>query len=515
MLADIALVASIAALARLPGLGRLPNPAGDEGNWAWIALRLSRGEPAQLDQNASFVSLLPARAIAASLRAFGVGYASARLVPAIAMIVACVVTYLALASDGGPRARALSVSLLVALHPWCVLWSRTAAVPYALALACCVSAATLLVTATNARKVARVVVAVQLLGLSLQFSPLAAAFALACAALCVTRERRWVFRHPATWVSVVVAAVFAANIVRGAAHVARAMPARVQFDHIGTRVLNFAHSIVTGVAGEATVRHFSSAAVPWPLTLAFVLPVAALVVFAIREARETRRVSPGLVLSGVALLAMPFILARGRDWQLARIDTDRYVFILLPGISLVAGELAASSNRLRQWSAWMFVVLVALGSARAIGSLALGGGPDRGVRTAANGGGYRGWRVIAGRTSVPESLRDAMLGVSPRGGMLHYADWSFHTVHLLFEGMGGLRAWPTGLGPAPAPSAATHYFVMWAPGVFADGFEPASSVRDNDELRAWMHARFHSPRIVQTLALPNGRPWIELWRADE
>jgi len=86
-------ILAAAACMRLWALGWLPSPAGDEGNWTTYGLQILRGEPAALDQNAAFVSMLYAHLIAGLMALFGPGFFASRVVNALAVLAAVIASY--------------------------------------------------------------------------------------------------------------------------------------------------------------------------------------------------------------------------------------------------------------------------------------------------------------------------------------------------------------------------------------------------------------------------------------
>ena len=123
----------LALALRLPALERLPTPCGDEGNWAWYGRELAAGRAVALEPDARFVSLAFARLIAASISLFGSSFQAVRAPLVLGAALSMLGAY-ALGAGLRRRELGLAVAALLATHPWAVLWSRTATVPYALAL---------------------------------------------------------------------------------------------------------------------------------------------------------------------------------------------------------------------------------------------------------------------------------------------------------------------------------------------------------------------------------------------
>ena len=254
-------VAAAVAL-RSYGLGWLPSPAGDEGNWTLYAHQLLQGGAPELAPQAQFVSLLHAHLLAMTMRVFGETFLAARLVGAAAMIATVVVVYWLLARRGSRRA-AMAASLLIAVHPWTVMYSRTAAVPYAIALATMTVGPLLWVSGVLERRPRLLATGVLVISLGAHFSPLTIIGAVACIVFAaVRRERRWVFTHWAPYAAVAVSEIHILPLLRSAMGVARAGSPAPFFENFVPNVGSYLHMMATGLAGEATLRHFTNSALP-------------------------------------------------------------------------------------------------------------------------------------------------------------------------------------------------------------------------------------------------------------
>jgi 4-amino-4-deoxy-L-arabinose transferase-like glycosyltransferase len=342
----------LAMALRLWGLSWLPSPAGDEGNWASYGRLILRGEPASLDAQAAFVSMLYAYLIAGSMWVFGEGFFAARLVNATAALVALVGSYAILARLGNRRA-GLAVAALLALHPWSVAYSRICSVPYALALATMLLGCLVFVAGLRERRVGLVAVAIQVLALGAHFSPLTVVGPAACAVYCLVGRQFWVFRRWATYASVAVAGLHVFPVVRGALGVARRSVDLDHFSRFWAKLGNYLHMVGTGLGGEATLRHFTNLALPpWP-ALVVAVPVVLVVVAA--STPRGRQATPlggfGVVYLLIGLVLTPLVLAPGRDWQLPANHQDRYLFALFPGFLMCAANAACYPRR------WVRVVL--------------------------------------------------------------------------------------------------------------------------------------------------------------
>ena len=215
--AAFAIVLAVAAVLRLSGLGWLPSPAGDEGNWTLYGLRILHGEPAALAPDAAFVSLLYARLIAVSMSVLGPTFTAARLVGALAVLLAIVVVYLVFGWLGSWRA-GLAAAAMIAVHPWAVLYARIASVPYGLAFALLVAGPLLFAAGVLRERMAMVAAGVLVTGSAIHFSPLSLVGAAACGLFALHPARRWVLRRPATWIAVALTAVHVGPVLlRGGA----------------------------------------------------------------------------------------------------------------------------------------------------------------------------------------------------------------------------------------------------------------------------------------------------------
>ncbi|MBI5515124.1 MAG: glycosyltransferase family 39 protein [Deltaproteobacteria bacterium] len=499
---------------RLPLLGAVPNPTGDEGNWAWYAHSILRGRPVTLPPDARFVSLAFARLLTLAYRLLGVSYGSARLVPVVAVLLAMVFAWRSLRRAGHPDA-ALAVAALVAVHPWSVLWSRTVTVPYALAFGLAL-AGPLAVYAlvTRRERPWGLVPALQLCALGLHFTPLAALPALATGLwVLASSERRRAVAHPALAVGLLLALAHPLWLARGALGAAQAFsrpPLGAYFTLLPARLEVFARALLGGLGGEATVRHFTGEVLPWPAECALLAAVALALAAALRVGTLLARFA-ALQLA-VATVGLPLLLAPARTWNLPGVDAERYVFAVLAPAVLLLGALA---ERPRGRSLVALVALVAsVQTARVALGLLGGCGPDRGAFTLAGGGGYRGWKVPRERRAVAALVREEALRQA-RGEPVTVlvADHAFHPLHML-NADGGPPTVDVAKFPLPRAPGRLHLFVLWSPGVFAPGYLPAEDLAHQRSLEALLHGpRFTQPRAVRALTQADGAPLVTLWTA--
>jgi hypothetical protein len=505
-------------------LDALPNPSGDEGNWTWIAFDLWKGRPAQLPPDARFVSMAFARMIAGAYALAGPSFAAARAVLVVGVLAGTVACYAACAAMGLRRA-GLVVAAVMAVHPWSVLWSRTATVPYALALATGVAGPLVLLAALRARpgwrRDAALFGAAQLLFAGLHFTPLAAIPLVAAGLWVLARARyRAVLERPATWVALGVGALHALPVVQGALAVAErgaTRPSR-HLNFLAERLLTYGWTVAGGLGGEATVRHFVARAFPRAGEIAVMGAVVALVGAAAWQsgksatepaARELRAFA--LAYLALALVGMPLLLAPARPWNLPAVDAERYVFAVLAPFALVLGALAEKGTR--AWAAALGFAgyLLVSPTARVAYGLLAGGGMDHGYYLLRGGGGFRGWKSAQERVALPWLIQREVDRVARRQpATILVADYAFHTLHFA----NAETPYPTvdvAKFPVPSRPGTRFFFVLWSEGIFAPGFDPAQVVDWNARLRARMLAEFREVRRLRAFVQPGGAPLCEVW----
>lgn len=350
----------MAAVLRLWGLSWLPSPAGDEGNWTLYGLRILNGQPVALEKDAAFVSMLFAYLIAGVMALLGPGFFAARLVSALAGLLAVIAGYLLPRHLGSARA-GLAIAAVLAVHPWAVFYSRIASVPYTLGLLVMTAGPLLFVAGLLRRRIAWVAAGVLVQSLGAHFSPLTVIAPVACVLFALRAEHRWIFRRWPLYAAALCGALHALPVVLSAAQVAQQAAPVDEAGAFWPRLLGFLHMVGTGLAGEATLRHFTNAALPpWPALLT-ALPVIALIALSVTSyqspvassqlpvSRSDESVLRGFApfYLAVSLLVMPLVLAPGRNWYLPANHMDRYLFAVLPAFAFCVGEAAARSRASR------------------------------------------------------------------------------------------------------------------------------------------------------------------------
>lgn len=512
------LVLALAAALRLPALGWLPSPAGDEGNWATYGLLLSRGQPAALAPDASFVSLLYAHLISVSIRVLGPGFAAARAVGAVAVMVAIAGAYGIFGWLGSRRAGLVAATLL-AVHPWSVAYSRTASVPYALALAA-MTLGPLLFAAGLARRRSLVAAAGLLLSsVAVHFSPLVAVAAAACLLHGLAAPNRWALKRPAVLVACLLAALHGAPVVLGAIRVARTAPDLRSFESFWAHLGQYLHMMGTGLMGEATVRHFTNLALPPRFAALLWIPLVILVATAGRTARRGPLNGFGLLYLVTAFAVAPLILAPGRNWNLPANHMDRYLFAVLPGFVLLLAEASARGTArfvaaLAVLAAWLLVG----GTGRLGWGLMVRGGVDHGEGVFDGGSGYRGWLISDQPRSTLEQIRAAVLAEGGAGrGALLVADRTFIPLGFALEGT-GIPVFDVRRTTIPPREDGLYFVLLWPDHVLAVGDPPTAPpkyVESNRRLRERMDRLFRRTRLVRVLRQPDGSPLLEIWRAED
>jgi hypothetical protein len=506
---------ALALLLRLPGLGWFPSPAGDEGNWARYGLAISRGEPAALAPDASFVSMLFAHLIAISVKVFGATFTATRLVNVTGLIAGMTLAYAVLCRLGS-RAAGLTVCALFAVHPWTVMYTRTASVPYALALAAMTGGPVLFVAGLIQKAPGMAGAGLVVTSLAIHFSPLAAVALIACAAYSLYPANRWVLRTWPLWTGVVIAVAHGLPVVLGAlkvAHAAPNLPGLTGFwQHLGTHL----HMMGTALMGEATIRHFTNSAMT-PMAAGFlILPLVGFVVVGILAGR-------GGVLAGfpilyflTGLVVAPLILAPGREWNLPANHMDRYLFALLPGFALLLAEIVHLGRRFSTVAVIVLFGWLLVCSGR-IGVSLFKGGVDHGEGIFDGGSGYRGWLVSDVPVPTLVQIRDAVLAETSNGpGLIVYADRTFIPLAYALDGS-PIRAVDVRRTSLPRTNDGIYFFLLWPDEVMSVRNPPTANPRyvgANRVLRERM-ADFGRVRLVRLLRKRDHTPLLELWRAEE
>jgi hypothetical protein len=514
----IALVLLAAAGVRLPGLGWLPSAAGDEGNWSLYALRILRGEPTQLAADAAFVSMLYAHLMAAAMKLLGLTFFAARLPNALAGIVTASGVYFLLASLGSRRA-GLAAATTVALHPWSVLYSRICSVPYELALCTMLLGPLLFVAGVLKRGTWWVVAGVLLTALGADFSPLCVVAAAACALFCLPPERRWVFHSWPVYVAAALALLHVLPIVRGAARVAATTVLGAPSD-LSWRLWSYVHMIGTGLMGEASLRHFTSHALPaWPASVLMV-PAAVLAAAAFRRAVRAEGVLAGFgpLYLAVGVLLTPLVLGAGRDWHMPYNHSDRYLFAVLPGFLLCLAELAHAGRARWRWAVVVAIAWMGLGTVRVAHPFLFGSGVDHGELIFDGGGGYRGWLVSDRPRNTLLQIRDHLLNeAGPGGAALLVADRVFIPMEFVLDGT-GIPVYDVRRRDFPEVPQGRYFLLLWPDPVLGVGNPPTTTPRyvgGNERLRRRMELMFGQKTLVRRFVQRDGAPLLELWRAEQ
>lgn len=514
----LALLTAAAAL-RLYGLDWLPSPAGDEGNWALYSQRILRGEPAALEANAAFVSLLYAHLIAATMRVVGSGFFAARLVGTLAVLATVVVAY-GVPTRLGSRRAGVALAALVALHPWSVAYSRICSVPYALAFAVGLAGSLLFLAGLRTQRIAPVAAGVLVVSLGAHFSPLTAAAPVACGLFALARPHRWIWRRWPFYAAVAVSALHAFPIVRSALGVAGQAPPLDQVQHFWQRLGTHLHMIATGLAGEATLRHFTNLALdPWP---ALLLAVPVVGVVAAASTSRARAASPlggfGPFSLLVAMVLTPLILAPGREWDLPANHMDRYLFSVLPGFAMCVASLASLRTRGATAALVALTAWFAVGDGRLAWAFLVRGGVDHGETIYDGGSGYRGWLVSDRPQAVAYQIRDEILRiVGPEGAAILVADRTFIPLTFVMEDSGipvfdVRRTW------IPPRRDGRYFVLLWPDQVLSLDHPPRAPrkyLESNRQLRQRLQARFGRTRLVRGFRQRSGAPLLELWFADQ
>lgn len=510
---------AVAALVRFAYLDGIPGPAGDEGNWTTWALDLSRGRDVAMPPEASFVSLGFARLIAFVFGVSGPSFAAARSVNAAASLAAVAAVYAAFIALGYRRG-ALAAAFVVAFHPWCIAWSRTAAVPYAIALATSSCGASAFVVGLENRRPWLIASGIVVVAFGAHVSPLSVVSALVCGVIALgSSERRAALAHPAIPLALAVAAAIAAGPVVGALHATAAVNPPVRELSIVARSFRYLHMVGTGLSGEATLRHFGGAALPpFAATVSALIPFAGLGIAAVR--RTTVFGLLGVIWVVLGAFSVPIVLAFGRSWYLPNVDCDRYLFAFLPGLAFLAGDLCEGPpfERERGANAALLLVLV-IASLRLSVDAMIGGGPDRGVDVFADGGSYRGFRSSASHRAPAELVADLIARELPRGSGVVLAEAAqrpvgFALARRFAPGKTGLPRYfvvEAEYFPDPYTHSGQLAFVVYARSVF-DAEDDASEARSL-ELRERMIRDYENVRLIGVVDQPNGAPLLEVYRA--
>lgn len=514
----LAALVSVALALRLPALDRLPTPCGDEGNWAWYGRELAAGRAVSLDPDARFVTLAFARLIALSLKLFGASFAAVRAPLVLGVLLGMLGAYALARRLGRPHA-GLCVAALLAVHPWSVLWSRTATVPYALAPPLAIAAALALLDASRGSALWRWALAGALFAAGLHFTPLAALPALAAGAWLVAHHRP-LLRTRGPWIALLTAGVVAAPVVLGALDVARVGATRPRhfFTLFADRVGVYLRALFGALSGDATLRHFVGPRASVAGELVAMGACAALLAMGARASARDDDVTRDLArlarwMTAAALVGTALLLAPARTWNLPAIDAERYGFVLLAPFALALATLSLRARtRHLPWVAC--ALFLALPTRAALRALHRGAGADHGFWTLAGGGGYRGWKTSAAGLPLPVEIAravDAVRGGAPATVVV--ADYAFHTLPFA-TGDAPVESVDVAKVTLPQSPGRVHVFVRWSDGLFAPGYLPREDRAANESLTALMRSpRFTGLRLLRRITQRDGAPLVELWSA--
>lgn len=498
----------LGAALRLPGLAWLPAVNGDEGNWGAFARQLA--ETGTLEFPAAYRGNSPAFAylLGVVFKVVGVGVVSLRIATPVLLLGVCAACFWLLRAAGKPRA-GVAVAAVLAVHPWSVLWSRTAAVPYALAMALWTLAALAIWVGVRERCRSRVSLGVVGFALAAHLSPLVVIGTVPCAALLAIPRYRWVIRDRRVWAAVLVAVLLVAPLPWWMSQ-SEVPPASPPATLVGG-LLSLARMLAGGLVGEATLRHFTDAALSVGRSTA--LGLVALTALAAGVLWRGRRGDGlglfGLAQLGAAAVLLPVLLSSARAWHLPTIDAERYVFVLVPGLSLALGGVAEQPGRVVRW--WMpaaFGVMLLVASTRALVPLAWGHGIYRGPEVVNGGACYYGW-LTSGERRTPLA-QVAQVVSDKRASTVLYDGYALRALAwLLPEGSAAVqfadtRAWRGRRG--------TFVFVIWS----RAAMDPAGSgfVSRAAYMRRLLGAgAFGDTQLERRLHQPDGTPLLEIWSA--
>jgi hypothetical protein len=538
-----ALLFVCAAAAYLYRVHDVPSASGDEGNWMAMGLRIHRGLPTRLPADARFVTTAFARMIAMSYRVAGVSIGAARGTQGVS-VLAGLVLVIALAARARATLMGLAACAMLATHPWTVWWCRSVVAPYPVALSLATVGPIAWVLATqrygaaeipHAREAWRrhlwLVLAGQLLALELHFTPFAILPLIACGLWSfVTQAGRRSLRTPGPYLALVAALVHALPIARSALQVvaSHGQQSGSRFTDFQERLYNLLRSLADGFSGEQTLRDYVGdnvdASLGWTLSrgvtvalLALAWGLAACPPLAREQDREgsasvaLRRFAA--MYFPMALLAFPFVLAPARDWWLATIDNERYLFALLAPAALLLGAGVQRAPRTVGLVVALLSAYFVLGpNARAVRYYWHGGGPDYGYFSAHHGGAYRGYKVLPGPRSVTLAIHERCVHASRgRRATLAFDDYAFHPVRVLLRIKPEPRMDSVYLRDAELPAGRFVCIPVWSPELFPPGHIPATAVSRNEWVRGYIATRLDGARRIESWRQPDGHPLLELW----
>jgi hypothetical protein len=524
-------------------LQNVPSASGDEGNWMSMALRILHGLPTRLGTDARFVTTAFARMISLSFRLCGVSIASARATLGVSVLAGLVLIFALCAKMGSPRV-GLAMIALLATHPWTVWWTRSVVVPYPIALVLAIAGPLAWIAAmqpfyqqiystlsTHQQRftMVKLVLAGQLLVLGFHFTPFTLIPLAACAIWTVLhRHLRAALKTPGPWLAALLMTAHVAPIVVDTATVVQTANPSPRLRDFDRRQLNFRRSIIDGWSGEQTVRDYagdnaysSLGYTPSRVLTVLVLAMAWLIVvkkhgrlFATNETTETRSIREfAAFYLPLSLVLFPFILAPARDWWLATIDSERYLFALLaPAVMLVG----CASHRVAR-AGTLGIALVSLyfvlgPNLRTARYFWYGGGPDHGYFSAHRGGAFRGYKVLPGPRTVTQALyetcRDAAAG---RRMTIAFDDYSFHPVRVLIRIKPDHNLDSVYLRDAALPADRLLCVALWSPAMFVEGHIPGSAPERNRWVEQYVYTRLRDVRRIANWTQPNGYPLVQVF----
>jgi len=333
---------------------------------------------------------------------------------------------------------------------------------------------------------------------------------------------RWSLRHPT---------VLAAGCLGAAASVPLVFwmlqtpvtANKVLLVELGPKLLAAAHMLLTGLWGEATVRHFTNHALP--LLPAGVLALALVLVLVLATGRRQTRAAAaplaglGLVLLASGAVLMPLSLAPARRWYLGTIDAERYLFTLLPGLALCLGalaETAATGMRpgARRTAAALVVVaglIVAGATGRTLEPLVRRSGIFRGPSVLHGGECYHGWLTTADRVAPVEIVRDLVQRTGATTVLyedvaLRPLRWMLRDLPVTVFDYRDVHTWHQRAG--------VFLTVIWSAQVADPVAIPRAASFEIGRHGLLFSAGFSQAKLERRVVQPDGRPLLEIWSAQ-
>lgn len=508
-----------------------------------MGLRLHHGLPTRLSADARFVTTAFARMISLFYKLFGVSIASARSTLGASVLLGLTAIF-ALTQRLGALRIGLATCALLATHPWTVWWARSVVVPYPIALVLGVLGPIAWIgalqpfyqqtysTFTGTQKITtalKIVLAGQVLVLGFHFTPFALIPLASCALwTLIHRTLRTALKTPGPWLALLLVCAHVLPILSDAATVVQTARPTARFSDFERRQLNFRRSILDGWSGEQTLRDYAGDNAYGPLgytpsrVITAALLIAAWVVAIKKQSKyfDSNESEPSRALRQYAvfylpfaLIAFPLILAPARDWWLATIDSERYLFALLAPAVLL---MAVASSRF-SWKGAILIATIAtyfvLGpNLRAARYFWYGGGPDHGYFSAHRGGAFRGYKVIAGPRTVTDALYETCLaGAAGRRTTIAFDDYSFHPVRVLIRIKPDHHLDSVYLRDAVLPAGRILCVPVWSHAMFTEGHIPGSAPERNRWVEQYVHERLDNLQTLATWRQPNGYPLITVY----